>query len=459
MKKYALILSAMLLCACGTKKEAVPTDTLEAETETAVESAEITLAETTLSADVTSVQSEKALLTICGEMYEPDTESLVIDMSSVKEHELDSLSEFTKVTELSVYNAEDHDLDFIKKFDGLEYLYVTGCQGTDNVVSAIADNSSLFSLAVEDTEFSDYNSYNLFKSANCNSVVYMQPSANPEAEENVKFYFSVSPAVYTDSGEIELVFTNETDKTGYVEIQSISVWFGDDLETIYTPDGTQEKIEVPWGASVGAALSFSEIGLEHPITGRYRISCTFSREGEGNAFEQVRDFYVTTPFISDIPQEIYCDYRPDANYYFYKTPDFLSDEQLEVFKKAYILENAFYGTDSELSQQYADTHSTEEFIAQFTDVFTEEYAYNKALGTYLDENGRLKPTSASSGVDISLWGMEFIPIQSNSSEVIFKAQTVHSYEDEPRYIWYNERKFHMINTEDGWKFDCFGLWY
>lgn len=136
-------------------------------------------------------------------------------------------------------------------------------------------------------------------------------------------------------------------------------------------------------------------------------------------------------------------------------PTFLTEEQQEIFAKACARMREFYWYDGYLSEEYADTHTADDFIELFTDVLTEEYARRLAQGTYIDENGDLQAVDSGKGGDIFYCGHCFFPVSADENQVSFKAVVIHAHIDNPYEVWFDEREYHMVNTENGWRvFEC-----
>ncbi len=141
-------------------------------------------------------------------------------------------------------------------------------------------------------------------------------------------------------------------------------------------------------------------------------------------------------------------------------PTFLTEEQQEVFAKACARMYEFFWFDAYLSQEYADTHTADDFIGLFTDVFTEEYARRLAQEKgFIDENGNLAAYNGGGrGSDITYEGHCFLPVSADEYQVSFKAVVIHAHSDVPYKVWFDETEYHMVNTKDGWRVFQFDLW-
>lgn len=141
-------------------------------------------------------------------------------------------------------------------------------------------------------------------------------------------------------------------------------------------------------------------------------------------------------------------------------PDFLTEEQQKVFAKACARMFEFYWSDGYLSEEYANTHTADDFIGLFTDAFTEEYAKRLAQEKgFIDENGNLVSYNGGGrGTDITYEGHCFLPVSADEDQVSFKAVIIHAHGDVPYKVWFDETEYHMVNTKDGWRVFQFDLW-
>lgn len=434
LKKYIAAGLAILLCACGNENETAETDIIETNMPDSGYLSE--------AADTVGTEDEK----------EAEDTELVIDMDSFADNE--DMPEMPDVKVLRVNNTGTKDLSFIGRFTSLENLVLNDCEGVENI-TPLKDAVNAAHIAVYDKSYSSENGSKLFTAFPTADVWYFEAPEIAE-QQNKPFDFYTYPLISVDTeNTVKLYFVNETDRAGYAVLSDVmypdsSGWasYGiDEIELGEIPSGTQVEMQIPQ----------SDIFHDDAPKGRCKLVCTFRTEGEDT--ESEAEIFITDPFIDPIPEEIFCPQRPDTRYYYYKTPDFLTADQLEVFKKAYITEAAYFGTDMELSENYASTHTADEFISELTSGFTYEFARKRAQGIYIDENGELEATSRSSGVDISLWAVNFSPIYFNENEVLFKAEKICWYDDEFYNVSYAQRNFHMVKTDEGWKFDCFGMWY
>lgn len=140
-------------------------------------------------------------------------------------------------------------------------------------------------------------------------------------------------------------------------------------------------------------------------------------------------------------------------------PTFLTEEQQEIFAKACARMYEFFWYDAYLSEEYVSTHTVDDFVGLFTDVFTEEYARRLIKERYLDENGNLQAYyGGGRGSDITYEGHCFLPVSADEDQITFKAVVIHAHSDVPYKVWFEELEYHMVNTEDGWRVFDFKTW-
>ncbi len=139
-------------------------------------------------------------------------------------------------------------------------------------------------------------------------------------------------------------------------------------------------------------------------------------------------------------------------------PTFLTEEQQAVFAKACVRMEEFFWCDGCLAESYAKINDADDFIGLFTDTFAEDYVRQIAQGLYIDEDGNLIAANGGRGSDISYFDHCFFPISSDEEQVTFKAVVVHCHGDNPYEVWFEEKNYHMVNTENGWRVDLFEIW-
>lgn len=140
-------------------------------------------------------------------------------------------------------------------------------------------------------------------------------------------------------------------------------------------------------------------------------------------------------------------------------PTFLTEEQQKIFAKACARMYEFFWFDSCLTEEYVSTHTTDDFVGLFTDVFTEEYTRRLIKDRYLDENGNLRAYyGGGRGSALTYQGHCFLPVSADEDQISFKAVVIHAHSDNPYEVWFEETEYHMVNTENGWRVFEFETW-
>lgn len=129
--------------------------------------------------------------------------------------------------------------------------------------------------------------------------------------------------------------------------------------------------------------------------------------------------------------------------------DFDITEEIFPFSKCEtgIYKVVFDLDGEQLEQQFVINNEAEDFLNE-----EQQEAYNEAYSEAVSEIG-------DRGSDISVQENFFMPIYSDENELLFKNFVIHGHEDYPYYIWFEEINYHMIKTDEGWRFDKFSLWY
>lgn len=141
-----------------------------------------------------------------------------------------------------------------------------------------------------------------------------------------------------------------------------------------------------------------------------------------------------------------------------KSPYFLTDEQMEVYKTAESLTETYFGCSHNLTEEDIQNTTAEEFIAMVCEGFTYDEAVSLS-SQYMNENGELIAVSADRGSDISVFDHFYKCLYSGDDMVIFQSIVFHANELDPYFVWYEAIDYKMVNTGDGWRFERFPLWY
>ncbi|MCM1328705.1 MAG: hypothetical protein NC253_04615 [Ruminococcus sp.] len=357
---------------------------------------------------------------------------------------------------LSDNDIDGVDMNFIKDCKNLKYLSLTGKSADCAALAEILPNSSVKTVYITVEKYSSEEAELIMKAIPSGTVTYNLDSTpwdyTKEPTEGVAVFANMRvnanaagtwdckvseadghPGTWGYGGSLVCTFSNFTEKIQTVNSVRIfrdekgktdAMTFADgntsyELDFAIDPD-TNSDLDI-----TGEIFPFADCE-----TGVYKV--VFDVGGE----QLEQRFFI---FNGD--------------------DDFLTEEQREVFDKAYEITNKYFGCSTYLPQEYADAHTAEEFLKNLYGGYTREYAYEKSLGTYIDGDGNLTAISGDKGGDISVQDHYFMPVYADENEVLFKNFIVHGHEDYPYYIWFAEQNYHMVKTADGWRFDEFDLWF
>ncbi|MGN0552453.1 MAG: hypothetical protein ACI4I1_03665 [Oscillospiraceae bacterium] len=142
------------------------------------------------------------------------------------------------------------------------------------------------------------------------------------------------------------------------------------------------------------------------------------------------------------------------------SPSFLTEEQQQVYQKAYDITDGYFGCSVYMPESALETTTAEDFLSKICEGYTYDYAVATATRYgYLDENGNLKATAGDRGSDISYFDRFFLPVYSDENTVLFQNIITHAHEDNPYFIWFETLEYKMVKTENGWRFDNFPYWH
>lgn len=373
---------------------------------------------------------------------------------------------------------EDVDFGFLAECPNIKSVLLDGKSVKAEVLAELLETTGIDLMNVTVKEFSEADSDMLMKAAGSKSAVYSLDDSEWSYEnlptEGLVFYTSfdvisgypeekwecqTGGAVSRYSGgrfglwehhsSLVCRFSNFTDKpqtAGYV-----SIFKNDGVQLMpmkFLDGSTEKKIDFAVQANGNADFDINEEIFDFGSceAGIYKVVFDF----DGGKYEQM--FFVETAYDE-------ADYENGYKNYNKITLDFLTDEQNEVFRKAYEVTEKYFGCSAHLTQEYIDRHTTEDFLAPICEAYTYDYAYSQSLGRYINENGELAPIDGDRGGDITLRDAFFIPVYLGEDEVIFKVTGIHGHEDDQYHVWFEESNFHMVKTDEGWRFDKFSLWY
>lgn len=252
--------------------------------------------------------------------------------------------------------------------------------------------------------------------------------------------------------ELIFVFSNYTDEP--VTIDSIQIFpeFGEAVNFTNGSDTLNINFTVQPMHKTDYLLKAENFDYSACESGIYTVAVNFGTDRHS------MDFFIDN---SEVREETFTKVFDDNENWLGTVgyaPTFLTEEQQKIFSKACARMYEFFWYDGYLSEEYASTHTANDFIGLFTDVFTEECVRRLAQESYIDEIGNLQAGGFGRGSDITYEGHCFLPVSDDDDQVAFKAVVIHAHTDNPYEVWFEEIKYNMVNTKDGWRVFQFDLW-
>lgn len=428
-----------------------------------------------------------------GDLSTVKTESIRFDNYSGT-YPLNSLTE--TAIENFYFNDYGSNVDFgiLKDCPNIKFVWLTGGVLDAEAFADVLKNSGIEQLTAEVTNYSERDGDILMKAAPTKKISYGMYTEAADREklrgEGLAFYTSLEVIPNYPEEKWDCKTGGASFEYGSLdEDYTTSIWshrsslvcrfsnFTDEAKTA-------ERVFIYRDRSLGLTTSFSDPmtfrngSTEYPINftvnagesadldigdeifdfaacepGTYKIFFDF---GDGKILEQV--FFIGL----DYEDEDYWDFwetSEGSNTYDFK-PSFMNAEQREVFSKAYSVVRDWFWCSWYLSEEEAAELTADEFLAPIREVFTEDYTMRKTLGTYInEETGELQAASGDGGTNPEYQDGLFFPVYSDENELIFKVAEIHVHDGDPFRVWVEEENFHMVNTENGWRFDKFDLWY
>ncbi|MCM1023212.1 MAG: hypothetical protein NC395_04050 [Prevotella sp.] len=369
------------------------------------------------------------------------------------------IAEYPNVSEIRLYgqNIDKVDFNFIRDCKNLKYIMLTGKSVDCAALAEILPDTSVTRVNIIVEDYSSEEAELLMKALPSGSVRYSLDSTPWDNDKNptegVAFFTNMR--VYSDAKitwDVQTGEAGEYNRSSWIYSGSLVCTFSNFTEEIQTVNSVRifrdEK-------GKNEAMTFADGTTSHKLD--FAIDPGTNSDLDIN--REIFPFAECETGIYKVVFDVGGEQLEQRFFLFNGDKDFLTEEQREVFDKAYKITEKYFGCSTYLSQEYADAHTAEEFLENLYEGYTREYAYGKSLGTYIDGDGNLKAAAGDRGGDISEQGNYFMPIYADENEVLFKNFVIHGHEDYPYYIWFAEENFHMVKTDEGWRFDKFDLWY
>lgn len=508
MKSKGLCLAACLLlfagCSDGSSQE--QTDTLadvtvnEAVTTSYYETEETIVTEmTTERAETTATEADEDMVRIMGEYYSAETSGyLTVDADrygTITAEDIEKISRLENLWYIDVINTNDNDLSFLADIKGISHIrfYDVG----DNDLSFLLNLTELESTELVNIECDVHSLIDTVKQTSIERLSVRADNFSLKDGETLILELSDCTVLYSDSEGYGFMERNEPENEMYVMASPYVAAFEDEgtrstviyidndrfekiknnsaVLTSYFCNGTDEDIIVD-GMELYYNFGRSYEDTQYDMDENHRMSVGFADGGtyleinqqagahEDLCFELTNDMFDYKSARSGMYTAVY--YYGDKTYecdFLLKASDsagldFLDGEQKQAFAKARSYMREYFSVSHNMSEEYASTHTADEFARQFCDAFTFDYARQLADG-YADENGELKAVQGDRGSDITLVDVCFYPMVRTSGEVLINCVTAHYHSDFSSKVWMETSTVHMIMTEDGWRVDDFMLWW
>lgn len=382
----------------------------------------------------------------------------------------------------------DTDLSFIADCENINLIWLQQKSGSIEKLAETVKNSGVKWLIIDTNEYSPEAANTIMKAVPACAVQYRydptpdfdwdkttrsvalytnlqvcSSAEEPQKWEEQDVDKTAYLASWTYHGSLVSTFTNFTEEDKTVTSVRIFREDGDSVTEMPFADGsTLKNIELAVKAGEKADFDISEDIFPFTACGSGVYKIEFECGGE----KLVQSFAINNSGINYETVASYTEVWKDRTLYGSRqaddgtnsitAPGFLDDEQREAFKSAFVITSLCFGSSGMLPDDYFDSHTEEEFYSVYCKGYTRDFARSKLeYYGFLDENGKLCTHLWDGGGDPTYAGEVFVPIYSDENEALFKAVIIHCHDSSPYKIEFEERNFHMVNTEDGWKFDNF----
>lgn len=386
-----------------------------------------------------------------------------------------------KETENLVFEDDigETDLSFLADCENVTYLWLQNKTINAESLAETVKNSHLKRLLIDIDEYS---------CGEADVIMLAQPDCEVTYRE--KYVYTELPAVemrlYTNlhvtssaenpqkwdggaggelpawgyRGSLVCTFTNLTEETyNFTSVRIFREEKGTVTEMPFADGNTALDIDMTINPGEKTDFDISEdmFPFSSCETGVYSIEFDCGKEkilqrftiDNGGAYNEA------VSFDTDIwDRYLYGASTEDEITYYIDVPAFLSEEQREAFKSAFVITSLCFGSSGSIPGKFFDSHNEEEFYSDYCKGYTHDYAYSK-LEQYhfIDEDGKLRAGGWDGGSDPTHFGDVFVPLYSDENEVLFKSIIIHCHDLSPSQVQFEEVNFHMVNTDEGWKFD------
>lgn len=322
-------------------------------------------------------------------------------------------------------------------------------------VSAVKPISEPEPPAVNDEDVTEAEGYDT-GNPESGLVFFIQPEISQRIDDSRIHYWEprdteVKRGYHYDSEwdylyELIFVFSNYTNEAATVD--SIQIIRSSDSEPMRFKDGSDIlniSFTVQPMHKTDYLLDYEDFDYYSRESGIYKAVVKVGGE------EYEKEFFINNS--GEYTETLYTNGKTTTG----SAPDFLNEEQRHIFAKAHEMMWKWFWCEGYMPEEYTDTHTAEDFIAELCEAFTENYARELAA-KYIDEKGELINIDSGRGGNINYFDHCFLPVSSDDEQVTFKAVVTYCHSDNPYEVWFEEKDYRMVNTENGWRVDKFTVW-
>ncbi len=345
-------------------------------------------------------------------------------------------SQDTEYISVNLDELTDEDKSNLIKLPELKSISITSVNGNMNNYIDLFKNMSLRSIRIKTDNYKDSDFELLARTFPSCEIVYSQNDEKWSEGAPTRGFIGYADPVVSSSSAFTAHLTNVTEENCTAQTLEIYRIISDEWNPVtFTNEDTSLKINlaVDSGSAIDYELSSKDFDYANAEAGRYKAVFTCS---DNSKMEM--QFYMSSP-----KNEI---------------TSILNEDQNAAYEKALEITNTYFGHFIRLSEEYASSHTAEDFLDILRDGYTDNYALDKASGVYIEDSKLISRFGHLPGIITSYFN-DFSIIYSDDNQVSFKCTVVHFHEDNPYFIWYESKNYHMVKTDDGWKFDLFQLWY
>lgn len=370
-----------------------------------------------------------------------------------KGHDLSFLSGLDGFGAMSFYGIEDSDLSFVTMLNGVRSVHLNDLILDPEALAEQINKTDIDCISIEAENFCSSDMDALMGLLPQCDITYTAPSGTNDFENN-RFYFYEAPTEGLFVRSAPYVAHSSTKKLDEEMSDTVTFYFGNRTDK----DVTAQKAELYLAngeSKIPVAFANGETYLETDITVEAAQTAEFKITADMLDYSALEDGIYTAVLY-------YGEETAETSFYICREmcsdPDFLDEEQLEVFSKAkdYIFGNFF---SFHMTEEYASEHTPEEFAETFSDALEYNYALKLVNEYYTDENGNLKEIAADRTGNLTYIGYCYEPVYLSDSEAAFKKViTCCDYYENPYFVWFEEVNYHMVKMENGWRMDRFNTW-